>query len=76
MTRTSLVSAAALMDDYFSALLAIGRRARIQKNEYFLVNAKYSRTALAAIDIATGIFCAKVYIPMYFTFSTYKQYTK
>ncbi|EFN73841.1 Quinone oxidoreductase-like protein 2 [Camponotus floridanus] len=47
------------MDDYFSALLAMGRRARIQRNECFLINAKHSRSALAVIDLAIGVFGAK-----------------
>ncbi|KYN44872.1 Quinone oxidoreductase-like protein 2 [Trachymyrmex septentrionalis] len=59
MRRVSLKNAAAVTDDYFSALLAIGRRARIQRNECLLVNAKHSRSALAVIDLATRVFGAK-----------------
>ncbi|XP_070511413.1 quinone oxidoreductase-like protein 2 [Cardiocondyla obscurior] len=59
MGRVSLRNAATVADDYFSALLAIGRRARIQRNEYFLVNARHSRSALAVIDLATRVFKAK-----------------
>lgn len=62
MRRVSLKNAAAVTDDYFSALLAVGRRARIQRNEYLLVNARHSRSALAAIDLATRVFGAKVSI--------------
>ncbi|XP_018317053.1 quinone oxidoreductase-like protein 2 [Mycetomoellerius zeteki] len=59
MRRVSLKNAAAVTDDYFSALLAIGRRARLQRNECLLVNAKHSRSALAVIDLATRVFGAK-----------------
>ncbi|KAG5335479.1 QORL2 protein, partial [Acromyrmex heyeri] len=59
MRRASLKNAAAVTDDYFSALLAISRRARIQRNECLLVNAKHSRSALAVIDLATRVFGAK-----------------
>ncbi|XP_070154071.1 quinone oxidoreductase-like protein 2 [Polyergus mexicanus] len=57
--RASLKDTAMVMDDYFSALLAMGRRARIQRNECFLVNAKHSRSALAVIDLAIRVFGAK-----------------
>lgn len=60
MKRATLENASAIVDDYFSALLAMGRRARLQKDECFLVSAKYSRSALAVIDLATGVFGAKV----------------
>lgn len=60
MGRVTLEEAAAVMDDYFSALVAIGRRARIETNERFLVNAKHSRSALAVIDLAVRVFGAKV----------------
>lgn len=60
MGRVSLKNAAAVTDDYFSALLTLGRRARIQRDESFLVNAKHSRSALAAIDLAVRVFGAKV----------------
>jgi len=66
MRRVSLKNAAAVTDDYFSALLAIGRRARIQRNECLLVNAKHSRSALAVIDLATRVFGAKVFISISF----------
>ncbi|TGZ57648.1 Quinone oxidoreductase-like protein 2 [Temnothorax longispinosus] len=59
MRRVSLKNAAAVTDDYFSALLAIGRRARIQRNECLLVNARHSHSALAVIDLATRVFGAK-----------------
>lgn len=62
MSRVSLKNAAAVTDDYFSALLAIGRRARVQRNECLLVNARHSRSALAVIDLATRVFGAKVFI--------------
>lgn len=58
--RVSLKDAAAVTDDYFSALLTMGRRARIQRNEYFLINAEHSRSALAVIDLAVRIIGAKV----------------
>lgn len=57
------------MDDYFSALLAMGRRARIQRNECFLINAKHSRSALAVIDLAIGVFGAKVFAIFYLSIS-------
>ncbi|XP_036148352.1 quinone oxidoreductase-like protein 2 homolog [Monomorium pharaonis] len=60
MSRVSLKNAAAVTDDYFTALLAIGRRACVQRNECLLVNARHSRSALAAIDLATRVFGAKV----------------
>ncbi|XP_011175544.2 quinone oxidoreductase-like protein 2 homolog [Solenopsis invicta] len=59
MRRATLKNAAAVTDDYFSALLAIGRRARVQRNECLLVNATHSRSALAVIDLATRVFGAK-----------------
>ncbi|XP_011645095.1 quinone oxidoreductase-like protein 2 homolog [Pogonomyrmex barbatus] len=59
MGRVSLKNATAVTDDYFSALLAMGRRARVQRDECLLVNAKHSRSALAVIDLATGVFGAK-----------------
>lgn len=61
MRRVSLKNAAAITDDYFSALIAIGRRAHIERDEYFLVNAKHSRCALAVIDLAVRVFGAKVF---------------
>ncbi|XP_019699765.1 quinone oxidoreductase-like protein 2 [Harpegnathos saltator] len=57
--RVSLKDAVAFADDYFSALLAIGRRARIRSGECLLVNARHSPSALAAIDLAVHVFGAK-----------------
>lgn len=65
MGRVSLANATAVVDDYFPALLAMGRRARIRKGECFLVGAKNSRSALAVIDLATGVFGAKVFTISY-----------
>lgn len=67
--RASLKDSAIVMDDYFSALLAMGRRARIQRNECFLVNAKHSRSALATIDLAIRVFGAKVFAIFYLSIS-------
>lgn len=60
MRRVSLEDAVAFADDYFSALLAIGRRARVRTGECFLVNARHSHSALAVIDLAIHVFEAKV----------------
>ncbi|XP_032683088.1 quinone oxidoreductase-like protein 2 [Odontomachus brunneus] len=51
--------AVAFADDYFSALLVIGRRSRIRAGECFLVNARHSHSALAVIDVAVHVFGAK-----------------
>lgn len=66
MRRVSAKNAAAVTDDYFSALLTMGRRARLQTGEYFLVNAeRCSSSALAVIDLAAGVFGAKVHIDIF-----------
>jgi len=65
MKRVSLKNAAAITDDYFSALITIGRRAHIEREECFLVNAKHSRSALAVIDLAVNVFGAKVFVFLY-----------
>ncbi|XP_020285816.1 quinone oxidoreductase-like protein 2 homolog [Pseudomyrmex gracilis] len=59
MRRVCAKNAAAVTDDYFSALLTMGRRARLQTGEYFLINAERSSSALAVIDLAAGVFGAK-----------------
>lgn len=72
----SLKNAAAIADDYFSALLAMGRRAHIERDEYFLVNAKHSRSALAVIDLAVKVFGAKVFVLLYFQNKMYVIFIK
>ncbi|KAG7212399.1 hypothetical protein KM043_012717 [Ampulex compressa] len=57
--RATLDSAAAMLDNYFTSILALGRRARLREDEYFLVNTKRSRAALAVIDLAKRVFHAK-----------------
>jgi len=66
MGRATLSNAAVITDDYFSAILTLGRRVGIHKDESFLVNAKHSRSALAVIDVAVKVFGAKVLTTYHF----------
>ncbi|XP_066600937.1 quinone oxidoreductase-like protein 2 [Prorops nasuta] len=58
--RSSMEEAAVIMENYFSSLVTLGRRASVRQGEFIFINSDRSQSALAAIDAASRVFCAKV----------------
>lgn len=60
----SVDSGAALVDTYATALIGLHRRARVQEGSTVLVTAAAGGLGLAAVDLATSVYKAKVFINM------------
>ncbi|ESP01155.1 hypothetical protein LOTGIDRAFT_139855 [Lottia gigantea] len=56
----STVQGAGTIISYGTAMMALGRRAQLQKGETVLITAAAGATGLAAVDIASHVFGAKV----------------
>lgn len=57
-----LKTAAALADNYSTALLGLGRRAKIKENDVLLIGAGSGGLGLAAMDFAANVYKAKVIV--------------
>jgi len=54
------VDAASILDNYITALVALERKVSIDEDDMILINVGISGISLAAIDLATNVFRAKV----------------
>lgn len=54
------IDAASILDSYITALVALERKVSIDENDMILINVGISGIGLAAIDIATNVYRAKV----------------
>lgn len=54
------VDAASTLDNYITALVALERKVSIDEDDMILINVGISGISLAAIDLATNVFRAKV----------------
>lgn len=54
------IDAASILDYYITALVALERKVSIDEDEMILINVGISGIGLAAIDLATNVFRAKV----------------
>ncbi|XP_050452856.1 quinone oxidoreductase-like protein 2 [Cataglyphis hispanica] len=54
------IDAASILDSYITALVALERKVNIDENDMILVNVGISSIGLAAIDLATNVYRAKV----------------
>ncbi|KAK6176700.1 hypothetical protein SNE40_014950 [Patella caerulea] len=59
-SNLSSVQASSTIVSYGTAMMALGRRAQLQKGETVLITAAAGATGLAAVDIASHVFGAKV----------------
>lgn len=58
------IDAVSILDNYITALIALERKVNIDENDMILINVGISGISLAAIDLATNVFRAKVLIYM------------
>lgn len=56
------VDAASILDSYITALVALERKVNIDEDDMILINVGISGIGLAAIDLATNVYRAKVYL--------------
>lgn len=54
------IDAASILDSYITALVALERKVSIDENDMILINVGISGIGLAAIDLATNVYRAKV----------------
>lgn len=54
------VDAVSVLDNYVTALVALERKVSIDEGDMILINVGISGISLAAIDLATNVFRAKV----------------
>ncbi|XP_029167266.1 quinone oxidoreductase-like protein 2 [Nylanderia fulva] len=54
------IDAVSILDNYVTALIALERKVSIDENDMILINVGVSGISLAAIDLATNVFRAKV----------------
>ncbi|XP_072758736.1 quinone oxidoreductase-like protein 2 isoform X1 [Anoplolepis gracilipes] len=54
------INAASILDNYITALIALERKVSIDEDDMILINVGISGIGLAAIDLATNVFRAKV----------------
>lgn len=59
---------ASILDNYITALIALERKVTLSEDDMILINVGISGIGLAAVDLATNVFKAKVYFLFYFTF--------
>ncbi|EZA51584.1 hypothetical protein DMN91_009853 [Ooceraea biroi] len=57
---TNSMNAASVLDNYITALLALERKVNIDEDDMILINVGMSGIGLAALDLATNVFRAKV----------------
>lgn len=56
------IDALSILDNYITALIALERKVSIDENDIILINVGISGISLAAIDLATNVYRAKVLI--------------
>lgn len=56
------IDAVSILDNYITALIALERKVSIDENDMILINVGISGISLAAIDLATNVYRAKVLI--------------
>lgn len=49
-----------ILDNYITALVALERKVNLDENDMILINVGISGIGLAAVDLATNVFRAKV----------------
>lgn len=55
------LDAVSALDNYVTALIALESKVDIDENDMILINVGISGIGLAAVDLATNVFRAKVY---------------
>lgn len=58
---TNSMTATSVLDNYITALLALERKVNIDEDDMILINVGMSGIGLAALDLATNVFRAKVF---------------
>lgn len=54
------MDAVSILDNYITALIALERKVNIDEDDMILINVGISGIGLAAVDLATNVFRAKV----------------
>lgn len=62
---TSSRDAASVLDNYITALVALERKVNIDEEDMIIINVGISGVGLAAVDLATNVFRAKVLLHFY-----------
>lgn len=60
MKSTSSADLASILDNYITALIALERKVSLNEDDMILINVGVSGIGLAAVDLATNVFKAKV----------------
>lgn len=68
MKSGSSADIASILDSYITALIALERKVSLNENDMIIINVGASGIGLAAVDLATNVFKAKVYFLFYFIF--------
>lgn len=61
MKSTSSADLASILDNYITALIALERKVSLNEDDMILINVGVSGIGLAAVDLATNVFKAKVF---------------
>lgn len=61
MKSGSSVDLASTLDSYITALVALERKVSLNEEDMILINVGISGIGLAAVDLATNVFKAKVF---------------
>lgn len=59
---TSSRDAVSTLDNYITALVALERKVNIDEDDMIIINVGISGVGLAAVDLATNVFRAKVFL--------------
>lgn len=61
MKSASSMDLASILDSYVTALVALERKVSLNEDDMILINVGISGIGLAAVDLATNVFKAKVF---------------
>lgn len=65
MKSASSMDLASILDSYVTALVALERKVSLNEDDMILINVGISGIGLAAVDLATNVFKAKVFFFIY-----------